>query len=46
MTTKILCADIDYNSKLITEKIKNTGTKENILQKHHLKFNNDHIDCY
>lgn len=46
MTTKILYADKDYNSKLITEKIKNTETKENILQKHHLKFNNDHIDCY
>ena len=46
MTTKILCADTDYDLKLITEKIKNTENKENILQKHHLKFNNDHIDCY
>ena len=32
MTTKILCADTDYDLKLITEKIKNTETTANILQ--------------
>ena len=46
MTTKILYADTDYDLKLITGKIKNTETKANILQKHHSKFNNDHMTCY
>ena len=46
MTTKILCADTDYDLKLITGKIKNTETTANILQKHHSKFNNDHMACY
>ncbi len=32
MTIKILCADTDYDLKLITEKIKNTETTANILQ--------------
>ena len=48
MTTKLLYADTDtdYDLKLITGKIKNTETKANILQKHHSKFNNDHMACY